>query len=159
MIAASRRLPPTTCNKLHSKFSSFGTTTYSAMPTPGSPLRTDTPSHQSFEWSSNLFSGENKERTISLLSTDRDNSAFNFKKFGKDCRPAAVLVPFCYDIQGRPGILYNLRSETLSTHKGEISFPGLNYNFPLQDFTNFRKSKYTQYDEINDLYFEIRWNV
>jgi len=36
---------------------------------------------------------------------------------------AAVLIPFC-NVGGKPGILLEVRSKSLRTHSGEISFPG-----------------------------------
>jgi len=38
-------------------------------------------------------------------------------------RSAAVLIPFC-NVGGEPGILLEVRSKSLRTHSGEISFPG-----------------------------------
>ncbi|ODN01718.1 Nucleoside diphosphate-linked moiety X motif 8, mitochondrial [Orchesella cincta] len=104
----------------------FTTSNYSAMPPPSlstTASAPDTPrSKQTFDWSG-VFSEDNKARTISLLTADRAN-ATSFQKFGSERRKAAVLVPLCHDVQGRPGIIYNLRSESLNTHKGEICFPG-----------------------------------
>ncbi|CAL8092596.1 unnamed protein product [Orchesella dallaii] len=124
MIVASRRMPSSR-NKLQCALNSFATTNYSAMPPPSLSALTSAPenrSKQSYDWNG-IFLEENKTRAISLLSVDRDNTK-SFQKFGSERGKAAVLVPLCHDVQGRPGILYNLRSETLNTHKGEISFPG-----------------------------------
>jgi nudix motif 8 len=38
-------------------------------------------------------------------------------------RKAAVLVPLC-DVDGEPAVLFTRRSETVGTHKGQVSFPG-----------------------------------
>jgi len=124
MIIASRRMP-TSRNKLHCALNSFATTNYSAMPPPSLSTSISAPenrSKQTCDWNG-VFSEENKTRAISLLTVDRDNTK-SFQKFGSERRKAAVLIPLCHDVQGRPGIIYNLRSETLNTHKGEISFPG-----------------------------------
>jgi len=84
------------------------------------PLRSlsSNPANAQFDWTS-LFTPENKKKAIKLLENDRDTVALTFSQ-----KKAAVLVPLCYDIHGRPSLLYNLRSHNLSKHKGEISFPG-----------------------------------
>ncbi|RKP10603.1 NUDIX hydrolase domain-like protein [Thamnocephalis sphaerospora] len=38
-------------------------------------------------------------------------------------RDAGVLVPFCM-VDGRPSVLFTVRSARLNTHRGEVSFPG-----------------------------------
>lgn len=38
-------------------------------------------------------------------------------------RRAAVLVPLCFS-QGKPAVLFTVRSQHVSTHKGQVSFPG-----------------------------------
>lgn len=76
-----------------------------------------------FDWN-DAFSPENKARTIENCKFDRENSYYTFPTDDPAFRKAAVLVPLCYDILGRPSILYNLRSFNLSRHSGEISFPG-----------------------------------
>ena len=45
------------------------------------------------------------------------------QKFGASARSAAVLVPLCNN-NGVASILYTERSQTVSTHKGHVSFPG-----------------------------------
>ena len=42
-------------------------------------------------------------------------------------KKAAVLVPICYK-HGQASILFNLRSNEVSTHKGQVSFPGGHLN-------------------------------
>ncbi len=76
-----------------------------------------------FDWN-DAFSVTNKARTIECCRLDRDNSYYKIPTDDPNFRKAAVLVPLCYDILGRPSILYNLRSLNLSRHSGEISFPG-----------------------------------
>ncbi|ORX98478.1 hypothetical protein K493DRAFT_189905, partial [Basidiobolus meristosporus CBS 931.73] len=36
---------------------------------------------------------------------------------------AAVLVPFCM-VEGKPSILFTVRSNNMNSHRGEVSFPG-----------------------------------
>jgi nudix motif 8 len=38
-------------------------------------------------------------------------------------RSAAVLVPLC-DLEGQASVLFTKRSDTVGTHKGQVSFPG-----------------------------------
>lgn len=82
---------------------------------------------QFFDWAY-VLSPENKLRTTQILSLDRDNCNLNFKNLSNQDNPeyrkAAVLLPLCFDKNGKPSLLYNLRSLQLTTHRGEISFPG-----------------------------------
>lgn len=115
MIIACRRFHLSTRSKINFKMSS---STCATLGSSSSRLSTST---VLYDWS-NIFSEGNKSKTIDTLKIDRDSSSFNSSSAE---RAAAVLVPFCYDVKGRPGLLCNLRSENLSSHKGEISFPGL----------------------------------
>ena len=40
-----------------------------------------------------------------------------------DMKRAAVLVPLCH-VDGQPAVLFTKRTETVGTHKGQVSFPG-----------------------------------
>ena len=39
-------------------------------------------------------------------------------------KTASVLLPLCTDVEGRPAVLFTVRSPTLRAHAGEICFPG-----------------------------------
>lgn len=115
MISACRRVQLTSCSKFNFRMTSSPWPVKAGLPSSMTMSSSDLS-----DWSS-IFAEENRKRTVEVLSIDRDNSSFNSTSAE---RAAAVLVPLCYDIQGRPGLLCNLRSENLSSHKGEISFPG-----------------------------------
>ena len=44
-------------------------------------------------------------------------------KFGPQTKKAAVFVPIT-NYSGEPAIIFTLRSHTVGTHKGQVSFPG-----------------------------------
>lgn len=46
---------------------------------------------------------------------------FQYKESPRD---AAVLMPLCTTLDGKPSILFTVRAQNMRTHKGEISFPG-----------------------------------
>lgn len=82
-----------------------------------------TSTSNTYDWNE-AFSVENKAKTIEYCRLDRENGQYTFPTDDPNYKKAAVLVPLCYDVLGRPSILYNLRSLNLSRHSGEISFPG-----------------------------------
>lgn len=45
------------------------------------------------------------------------------RRLKRDGRRAAVLVPLCH-VGGEPAVLFTKRTETVGTHKGQVSFPG-----------------------------------
>lgn len=66
-----------------------------------------------------LLSSAAKEKCIANLS---ELPSFNVRG-GQTRRNASVLVPICVD-KGEVCLLYTLRSEKLSSHSGQVSFPG-----------------------------------
>lgn len=58
-----------------------------------------------------------KERAL-LMNQSKDEKAAE-----RASRRAAVLVPFCLK-EGKPAVLFTVRSQLVSTHKGQVSFPG-----------------------------------
>lgn len=70
------------------------------------------------------LSEKNIQNCIEILNSitiSRPKKAFSVRK---SVRNAAVLVPLCRNEAGEPSVLLTLRSSTLSSHKGEICFPG-----------------------------------
>jgi 8-oxo-dGTP pyrophosphatase MutT (NUDIX family) len=63
--------------------------------------------------------------TAELRATLRDRlQAMALRRFDADDAPrAAVLVPLCH-VGGKPSVLFTKRTETVGTHKGQVSFPG-----------------------------------
>lgn len=49
--------------------------------------------------------------------------AMSLRRLSVDGPRASVLVPFCRR-DGRDAVLFTKRTETVSTHKGQVSFPG-----------------------------------
>ncbi|KAJ7257945.1 NUDIX hydrolase domain-like protein [Mycena haematopus] len=78
-------------------------------------------------WSSPIFSKpftRNTLKTIRQALVD-DTSRLeppNWVSIDKK-RNAAVLIPFC-NVHEKPGILLQVRSRSMRTHSGEVSFPG-----------------------------------
>ena len=60
-------------------------------------------------------------QTLNSIRIIRPKKAFSVRK---SVRNAGVLVPLCRNKAGEPSILLTLRSSNLSSHKGEICFPG-----------------------------------
>jgi 8-oxo-dGTP pyrophosphatase MutT (NUDIX family) len=58
-----------------------------------------------------------KERELMITQSEDEKTAERAK------RRAAVLVPFCFK-EGKPAVLFTVRSQLVSTHKGHVSFPG-----------------------------------
>jgi nudix motif 8 len=50
-------------------------------------------------------------------------SGLTRRRLHDEARRAAVLVPLCH-VAGRASVLFTRRSETVGTHKGQVSFPG-----------------------------------
>jgi len=85
-----------------------------------SPMSSSTSSTTSQNFQ-NVYSRENREKTIYNIHNKKTGFTFTDMKF---LRRAAVLIPLCYDKNGKPAILYTLRSLNMNKHSGEISFPG-----------------------------------
>lgn len=49
--------------------------------------------------------------------------ALSRRRLKTSVQRAAVLVPLCH-VNGRPAVLFTKRTETVGTHKGQVSFPG-----------------------------------
>ncbi|XP_033108858.1 nucleoside diphosphate-linked moiety X motif 8-like [Anneissia japonica] len=67
----------------------------------------------------NVLTSSNKERTIVLLKKLKPLRIAR----AKTERKAAVCVPMC-TVDGQLSFLYTLRSTSLPSHQGEVSFPG-----------------------------------
>ncbi|KAI6653280.1 Nucleoside diphosphate-linked moiety X motif 8, mitochondrial [Oopsacas minuta] len=67
-----------------------------------------------------ILSVSNKARIATFLTTDKDR--WNVK--GKEAmNRSAVLVPIC-SYRGKLSLLFTIRNVNLSSHKGQVSFPG-----------------------------------
>jgi nudix motif 8 len=62
--------------------------------------------------------------TTEILITELSKQPLDFKP---SVRRAAVLIPLC-NRNGEASILFNVRSKNVSTHKGQVSFPGGHLN-------------------------------
>ncbi|KAH8555645.1 NUDIX hydrolase domain-like protein, partial [Umbelopsis sp. PMI_123] len=60
-------------------------------------------------------------RLISDRLRDVPKLKFQFNDSPKD---AAVLMPLCSTMDGKPSVLFTIRAAHMRAHKGEISFPG-----------------------------------
>lgn len=58
-----------------------------------------------------------------LDSVRRRLAALPRRRLKRDGRRAAVLVPLCH-VDGQPAVLFTKRTESVGTHKGQVSFPG-----------------------------------
>jgi nudix motif 8 len=76
------------------------------------------------------LAGKDDAGVFPLLSTEqREQFTKNYKWDNKESgvREAAVLVVLC-NVDERPSILFTRRSESLTLHASEISFPGGHYD-------------------------------
>lgn len=69
-----------------------------------------------------MTSRKNQEKMFNERDTIINNIS-DPKAAARASRRAAVLVPFCLK-EGRPAVLFTVRSQHVSTHKGQVSFPG-----------------------------------
>lgn len=90
---------------------------------PAAALSTTAMSSEKFIFE-NVFSPENKQRTVDELSNIKSDSLVEHFLGNIMKKKAAILIPLCYDLHNRPSLLLNLRSKSLRSHKGEICYPG-----------------------------------
>lgn len=58
-----------------------------------------------------------------LGGIQQDLATLTPRRMGTNAKRAAVLIPLCY-VDQQPSILFTQRSDRVSTHKGQVSFPG-----------------------------------
>ncbi len=58
-----------------------------------------------------------------LVAIERRVAQLSRRRLIGDMKRAAVLVPLCH-VDGVPSVLFTKRTETVGTHKGQVSFPG-----------------------------------
>jgi len=69
-----------------------------------------------------LLANENREKVIKRLRAVKSLRPPNEDKM-KVQKTAAILVPLV-EVQGEPALLYTKRSKYLTSHRGQVSFPG-----------------------------------
>src|SRR4051812_48387593 len=67
-----------------------------------------------------------KSRCASVIPIS-DQISVRLHETKQSSKRAAVLIPLC-NWNGKASILFNLRSNEVSTHKGQVSFPGGHLN-------------------------------
>jgi len=70
-----------------------------------------------------LLTHENKEKVIKRLRAVKSMRPPVNDKLNQIEKPAAILVPLV-EVQGEPALLYTKRSKYLTSHRGQVSFPG-----------------------------------
>ena len=87
-----------------------------------------TPSNGLHTTNANIFeeaiSEQNIRNCIQVLSSIKFVRTKRSFSMGKTVRNAAVLVPFCINSEREPCILLTQRSNNMSSHRGEVCFPG-----------------------------------
>jgi len=67
------------------------------------------------------FTANSLKSVKQILSVASSTAPLN--KFDSNERDAAVLIPFC-NVDGKPGVLLEVRAKSMRAHSGEVSFPG-----------------------------------
>ncbi|OQR73085.1 nucleoside diphosphate-linked moiety X motif 8 [Tropilaelaps mercedesae] len=96
-----------------------GTLTGSTSFTAAAQLSSASPAH----FSSDPFSAANLARTLKELNDESTRKIFGSFEADGTARQSSVLIPLCQH-KGEPTILFNLRSNRLTRHKGYPCFPG-----------------------------------